>query len=91
MDTMSTKVSLKYESDETTGGSFHLYREVLEDEYVYIEFEGVPFEAANSPHLSDEGLTSVTIRIPDAWARKLGLIKRPKTPSRSEPLQPPGR
>jgi hypothetical protein len=38
---MSTKVTLKYERDEAAGGLFHLYREVLEDEYVYLEFEGV--------------------------------------------------
>jgi hypothetical protein len=84
---MSTKVSLKYEREETTGGWFHLYREVFdEDTYVYLEFGGVPFEAASSIDLSDKGPTSVSIRIPDAWARKLGLIKRSKPPSRSEPL-----
>ncbi len=83
---MSTKVTLKYERDEAVGGSFHLYREVLEDEYVYLEFEGVPFEAASSTYLSDEGPTSVSIRIPDSWARKLGLIKRSKPQTRSERL-----
>ena len=72
---MITKVSLKYEDDETTGGSFHLYREGLEKDYVYLDFEGVPFEAASSPYLSDKGPTSVSIRIPDAWTRKLGLIE----------------
>jgi hypothetical protein len=80
-------VTLKYESDESTGGWFHLYREALdEDVYVYLEFGGVPFEAASSMDLSDKGPASISIRIPDAWARKLGLIKRSKPPTPSEPL-----
>jgi hypothetical protein len=80
---MSTKVTLKYESDETTGGWFHLYREPLdEDAYVYLEFGGIQFEASSSMDLSDMGPTSVSIRIPDAWARKLCLIKTIKAAGR---------
>ncbi len=73
---MSTKVTLKYERDETAGGCFHLYRECFDfdEEFVYLEFVGVPFEAASSIDLSDKGPTRISIRIPDAWARKLGLI-----------------
>ena len=88
---MSTKVTLKYEREETTGGWFHFYREVFdEDTYVYLEFGGVQFEAASSTYLSDEGPTSVSIRIPDAWTRKLGLIKRSKPQTQSEHRQSPG-
>jgi DNA-damage-inducible protein J len=47
-------------------------------------------EAASSIDLSDKGPTRVAIRIPDAWARKLGLIKRSKQQTQSEPLQSPG-
>jgi hypothetical protein len=61
--TMSTKVTLKYESDEAAGGWFQLYREIFDkDEYVYLEFGGVPFEAASSMDLSDKGPTSVSTR-----------------------------
>lgn len=88
---MDSKVTLKYESDETADGWFHLYREPLdEDAYVYLEFGGVQFEASSSMDLSDIGPTSVSIRIPEEWARKLGMIKRSKRPTRSEPLQSPG-
>ena len=82
---MSTKVTLKYESDETVGGWFHLYREAFDGHggmYVYLEFGGVQFEASSSMDLSDMGPTSVSIRIPDEWARKLGLIKTLKAAGR---------
>jgi hypothetical protein len=42
---------------------------------VYLEVGGVPFEAATSIGLSGNGPTNVSIRIPDAWARKLRLIE----------------
>lgn len=73
---MSTKASLKYGTDESGGGWFHLYREVFDEEgtFVYLELGGVPFEAASSIHLSDQGHSTVRVRIPDAWARKLGLL-----------------
>ena len=73
---MSTKVSLKYHNEEgTPNGWFHLYNEVFDDEYVYLEFGGVPFEAASCAHLdAGTGPGSVAIRIPNEWARRLGLI-----------------
>ena len=37
---MSTKSSLAY------GSTFHLYHEVLDDSYIYLELEQVPFEAS---------------------------------------------
>lgn len=36
---MSTKATIAY------GPNFHFYHEVLDDDYVYLELEGVPFEA----------------------------------------------
>ena len=38
--TMSTKITVAY------GTNFHLYREVLDDSFIYLELEGVPFEAS---------------------------------------------
>jgi hypothetical protein len=37
---MSTKATIAY------GKNFHFYHEVLDDQYVYLELEGVPFEAS---------------------------------------------
>lgn len=73
---VSTKASIKYHSEEgTPSGWFHLYNEVLDDDYVYLEFGGVPFEAANCAHLdAGTGPSSVAVRIPNDWARRLGLI-----------------
>lgn len=38
---MSTKCTVAY------GPDFHLYREVLDDEHIYLELEGVPYEASS--------------------------------------------
>jgi hypothetical protein len=75
-ESVSTKASIKYRNEEgTTGGWFHLYNEVFEDDYVYLELGGVPFQAANCAHLDvGTGPGSVTIQIPNDWARRLGLI-----------------
>lgn len=78
---MSTKESLKHHRDEQTGGWFHLYRECFDEErsFVYLELGGVPFEASSSGDISsgaDPG--SVAVRIPEAWARKLGLVGPPE-------------
>jgi hypothetical protein len=73
---MSTKASIEYHNEEgTPGGWFHLYNEVFDDHHVYLEFGGVPFEAASCAHLdAGTGSGSVTIRILNDWARRLGLI-----------------
>lgn len=72
---MSTKTSLKYHKTPG-GGWFHLYRDCFDedDEFVYLELGGVPFEALTSTDLSGNGLSRVAVRLPDEWARKLGLI-----------------
>jgi hypothetical protein len=76
---MSTKSSLRYHSEEG-GAGFNLYRECFDfdDEFVYLEVHGVPFETSSSIGLSGNGPGSVTIRLPDDWARKLGLISGQK-------------
>ncbi len=72
---MSTKTSLKYERDEATGQLVHLYQDAFDEEHVCLEIEGFPFEAASSVELSGQGPSRITFRLPNAWARKLGLLE----------------
>jgi hypothetical protein len=74
---MSTKTSLKYERDEATGQQVHLYQDILDEEHVCLEIEGFPFEAASSVEQSGNGSARLTLRLPNAWARKLGLLLEP--------------
>jgi hypothetical protein len=62
---MSTKGTLKYEHNDN--GWFHLYREVFdgENQFVYLELGGVPFETATSISLSTDGPSRVAVRIPE--------------------------
>ena len=71
---MSTRASLKYEADETTGQTVHLYEDVFDDDHVYLEVMGFPFEVSSSIELSGQGPGRVAIRLPHEWARKLGLL-----------------
>ena len=77
---MSTKSTIKHHEDslEVGGGGFHLYRECFDEDnaYVYLEVDGVPFEATSADHISGRCLNSITVRLPEEWARKLGLIER---------------
>jgi hypothetical protein len=65
---MSTKNSIQFHDEEHA--RFHLYFECFDDpiEFVYLEFEGVQFEAQSSIGLSGTGLSSVTVRLPVRWA-----------------------
>jgi hypothetical protein len=77
---LSTRCSLKHERDEATGQEVHLYRDLLdEDHCVMLELEGFTFEAATWVAPSGSHKTRVQLRIPDRWARKLGLVE-PATP-----------
>lgn len=71
---MSTRCSLKYEHDEATGETVHLYEDVFYDDHVYLEVRGFPFEASSSIELSGRGTGRVAIRLPHEWAKKLGLL-----------------
>lgn len=69
---MSTKATIQY-LDDGNGGGFHLFTDCLdslsmddEEVPVYLELNGVEF-TATSPG-------NVEVRIPRAWAIKLGLI-----------------
>jgi hypothetical protein len=72
---MSTKGSLKYQRDDVTGQQVHLYQDVFDEEHVYLEIVGFPFEAASSIELSGQGPGRVAVRLPHAWAQKLGLLE----------------
>lgn len=76
---MSTKVTIKHYDESTEIGmrGFHLYRDWFpgSSEYVILEVNGVPFEAVSADLFSGRGVNSVIIRLPNEWARKLGLIE----------------
>jgi hypothetical protein len=72
---MSTRSTLKFEMDEATQQLAHLYQEVFDEGYVFLELRGFPFEAANSVELSGQGAARIAIRLPNALAQKLGLLK----------------
>lgn len=60
----------------------HLYDEVFDEENVYLELRGFQFECSTSVELSGSGVPGLTVKLPRAWAEKLGLITLP----RNEPL-----
>lgn len=70
---MSTKHTLKFERDNSTGENVHLYEETLDEENVFLELNGCPFGVASS--LSPSCLRQqVIVRISNRMAEKLGLI-----------------
>jgi len=71
---MSTNETIKHQHETGVGG-FHLYRECLDKDYVYLTLDGAPFKAANTAAIDGEdGLSSIAFRLPAEWARKLRLI-----------------
>ena len=48
---MSTKDAIRHEADENSRIGFHLYHELFDEEYVYLELEGFHFDAS-TPALS---------------------------------------
>jgi hypothetical protein len=81
---MSTRGTRRYETDEKTRQGFHLYDEVFDDENVYLELKGFQFEASTSVYLSDECVPRLTVKLPLAWAEKLGLILGRKLMNKGE-------
>ena len=73
---MSTKNTIRFERDEVTREQVHVYEEALDEAHTYINFEGFQFEAASSMDLSGEWGPRLTLKLPNEWARKLGLIKK---------------
>jgi hypothetical protein len=79
---MSTKSSRRFEMDEYNRQGFHLYDECFdEDGNVYLELKGFQFEASTSGSLSADGVPRLTVKLPLAWAEKLGLIRVPDSGS----------
>jgi len=70
---MSTKATIQYLWDDENRCGYHLFTDCLddlsmddEDKPIYLELNGVEF-TASSPG-------NVEVRIPRAWAIKLGLV-----------------
>jgi len=71
---MSTKVTIKHLWDDESQAGYHLFTDALDSfladenghEPVYLELNGVEF-TASSPG-------NVQVKIPRAWAVKLGLV-----------------
>lgn len=79
---MSTKSTIRYETDTESQQGFHLYDEVFDGENVYLDLQGFQFECSTSVELSGSGVPGLTAKLPRAWAEKLGLIALP----RNEPI-----
>lgn len=70
---MSTKSSIKWKEQTTESAGYHLYDDVMDysdDPPVYLRLDGVDCEL----HTQTLGV-SVTVTIPRAIARELGLLK----------------
>lgn len=72
---MSKKNTKRYERDETTRQLFHIYNEGFDEDHVYLALEGFHFESASSMSLSGEWGPRLTVKLPNNWAHKLGLIE----------------
>ena len=73
---MSTRQTIKYQSDSETGIGYHLYVDLMEVDDrgngpVHLELNGVCFEAG-AGHIPGGGEVDVTI--PMEWAEALGLL-----------------
>lgn len=68
---MSTKITIQYLNEGDARLS--LYYECLDDpiEFIYLELDGVPFEAESSIYLSGTGPSHVAVRVPVKWAAEL--------------------
>jgi hypothetical protein len=71
---MSPKSSIKYENDQAAGQGFHLYEELFDEENIYLELTGFQFEASSSADLTGNGVPRLVVKLPLAWAQKLGIV-----------------
>jgi len=71
---MSTRASIKYENDQAAGQGFHLYEELFDEENIYLELTGFQFEASSSADLTGNGVPRLVVKLPLAWAQKLGIV-----------------
>jgi len=75
---MSTKSTIRYETNKGSQQGYHLYDEVFDEENVYLELQGFQFECSTSAELSGSGVPGLTVKLPRVWAEKLGLIALPR-------------
>jgi hypothetical protein len=73
---MSTRRSIELERDGATGTGFHLYREGLDHENVYLDLRGFHFEAYSWEENSGKAAPHIIIKLPNSWAQKLHLIRQ---------------
>jgi hypothetical protein len=73
--------TLKYENDNESRQSFHLYEKAFDKENVYLELAGFQFDTFTSVDLPGNGVPRLTVKLPVAWAEKLGLTKAQVGPS----------
>ena len=78
---MSTRCTIKYERDESTGQAIHLYEDLLDDpSCVLLDLEGFTFETSVSVAPSGRLGTRALLRILKPWARKQGMIANDSKP-----------
>jgi hypothetical protein len=83
---MSTRGTRRFERNKATRQGFHLYDECFDDDgNVYLELTGFQFEASTSGTLSGDGGPRLTVKLPLAWAEKLGLIQAQEDGPDQEP------
>ena len=64
---MSTKITVRH------GPQYHLYKECLDNEHIYLSLESINFTASSSVEFV--GPPSVTLQLPRALAVCLGLVR----------------
>jgi hypothetical protein len=73
---VSTKSTIRYDSDESDRTGFHLYSEAFDEEHVYLELDGFHFDASSMPDLTfEEPRPRITLKLPNDWAKRLKLIE----------------
>lgn len=65
---MSTKIGIKM--IDINGEHSYVYQEIFEDDKIYLQLEGINFEASN------EGRGKVTVELSSEHALKLGIISK---------------
>jgi hypothetical protein len=68
-------MSSPFEQDKASGQQIHLYQHLFDDEHMYLELTGFPFDAASSVELSGHGPRRISIRLSNDWTMKLGLLE----------------
>jgi hypothetical protein len=56
---MSTKSSIRYEHVDESSTGFHLYEEMFEEEYIYLELEGFDFESSSTSSSNGKNISAL--------------------------------